>query len=86
MARLERAGTAGGAEFAVLVADTAQGIGVGSALMQPADRDRPGLEGVSHLRADVLSANAAMRRLCARVGIPIRPTSDPDIVLAELAL
>lgn len=85
VARLERAGTSGGAEFAVIVADRVQGIGVGSALMRRLV-EIARFEGLSFLRADVLSANAAMRRLCARVGIPIRPTGDPGVVLAELAL
>ena len=85
VARLERTGIAGRAEFAVLVADRVQGIGIGAALMQWLI-DIARLEGISYLCADVLSANAAMRRLCARVGIPIRPTGDPGIVLAELTL
>jgi acetyltransferase len=85
VARLERTRTAGRAEFAVIVADRVQGNGVGSALMRRIV-DIARLEGMSCLCADVLSANAAMRRLCARVGIPIRPTGDPGIVLAELVL
>jgi hypothetical protein len=27
-----------------------------------------------------------MRRLCARAGIPLRPTADPQVVEADLAL
>jgi acetyltransferase len=85
VARLQRAGEAGAAEFAVVVADRYQGMGVGGALMRQLlliARQ----EGVSRLRADILSGNGPMRRLCARSGIPVRPTSDPDVVAADLVL
>jgi hypothetical protein len=41
-------------------------------------------EGVSRLRADILSENGPMRRLCARARIPLRPTADPQVVEADL--
>jgi acetyltransferase len=85
VARLERGAVPGHAEFAVLVADSVQGIGVGSGLMTRIIQ-LARASGCSHLRADVLAANAAMRRLCARVGIPIMPTDDPHVVSAELDL
>lgn len=85
VARLERAGEEEEAEFAVVVADRHQGTGVGGALMRQviavARQTR-----VSRLRADILSENGPMRRLCEREGIPVRPTSDPQVVVADLAL
>ena len=84
VARLQRT-EGGAAEFAVVVADRYQRVGVGGALMrQLVVIARQ--EGVSRLRADILSGNGPMRRLCARTGIPVRPTSDPDIVAADLAV
>ena len=85
VARLQRAGEPAEAEFAVVVADRHQGIGVGGALMRQviAIARR---EGVSRLRAEILSENGSMRRLCERAGIPVRPTSDPQVVVADLAL
>ncbi len=85
VARLQRAGEGGAAEFAVVVADRYQGMGVGGALMRQLVAIAR-QEGVSRLRADILSGNGPMRRLCARTGIPVRPTSDPDIVAADLAV
>jgi acetyltransferase len=83
VARLHRVGETGEAEFAVVVADRCQGIGVGGALMaQVLTVARQ--EGVSRVRADILSDNGPMRRLCARVGIPVRPTGDPRVVEAVL--
>ena len=85
VARLQRAGEGGAAEFAVVVADRYQGMGVGGALMRQLVAIAR-QEGVSRLRADILSGNGPMRRLCARTGIPVRPTSDPDMVAADLAV
>ena len=85
VARLQRAGEGGVAEFAVVVADRYQRMGVGGALMRQLVAVAR-QEGVSRLRADILSGNGPMRRLCARTGIPVRPTSDPDIVGADLAV
>ena len=85
VARLQRAGEGGEAEFAVVVADRFQGLGVGGALMRQVIAVARG-EGVSRLRADILSENGPMRRLCARTGIPVRPTPDPQVVEADLAL
>ena len=85
VARLQRTGDAGVAEFAVVVADRHQGIGVGGALLRQVIAVAR-QEGVSRLRADILSENGPMRRLCARVGIPVRPTADPQVVEADLLL
>jgi len=85
VARLQPAGEAGEAEFAIVVADDHQGVGVGAALMTRLV-EAARVEGVSRLRADILAENGAMRRLCARAGIPVRPTADPQVVVADLPL
>lgn len=85
VARLQRAGGRGEAEFAVVVADRHQGLGVGGALMRQVIAVAR-QEDVSRLRADILAENGPMRRLCERAGIPVRPTSDPQVVVADLAL
>lgn len=85
VARLHKVPGTGDGEFAVLVADRFQRAGLGSALMRRLI-EIARAEGLSRLRADVLSQNAGMRSLCARVGIAIRPTGDPQLVTAELAL
>jgi acetyltransferase len=85
VARLQRVGDGRVAEFAVVVADRCQRLGLGGALLRQviAIARR---EGVTRLRADILSDNGPMRRLCARAGIPVRPTADPGLVEADLAL
>jgi acetyltransferase len=85
VARLQRVGDGETAEFAVVVADRYQGIGLGGALMRQLIAVAR-QEGVSRLRADILSENGPMRRLCARSGIPVRPTADPLVVEADLVL
>jgi len=85
VARLQHGREGSEAEFAVVVADRYQRIGVGEALLRRlvalAREAR-----VSRLRADILSENGPMRRLCGRVGIPVRPTPDPQVVVADLRL
>jgi acetyltransferase len=85
VARLQRVGDGSVGEFAVVVADQHQGTGVGLALMRQVIAIAR-QEGLSRLRADILSENGPMRRLCARAGIPIRPTGDPLVVEADLVL
>lgn len=85
VARLQRTGSGGDAEFAIVVADRHQCLGVGAALMRhliTVARQ----EGVTRLRADILAENGPMRRLCERVGIPVGPASTPHLVAADLAL
>jgi acetyltransferase len=85
VARLQRVGAGGEAEFAVVVADRFQGIGVGGALMRQVVAIAR-QEGLSRLRADILAETGPMRRLCERAGIPVRPTGDPQLVVADLEL
>jgi len=85
VARLERVGDGGVAEFAVVVADRHQRTGVGAALMRQLIAVAR-QAGVSRLRADILAENGPMRRLCGRAGFVVRPTADPLVVEAGLAL
>jgi acetyltransferase len=85
VARFQRSDDGRTAEFALVVADRHQRTGVGSALMcrliTLARR-----AGCVRLRADILADNGPMRRLCARLGMSLRPTADPLVVEADLAL
>jgi len=83
--RLERSGDGRVGEFAVVVVDRHQRVGVGEALLrQLVTVARQ--EGCARLRADILADNGPMRRLCARLGIPVGPTADPRVVEANLVL
>ena len=83
--RLQRLPTEGEAEFALLVSDEYQGRGLGPALMgRVIDVARS--EGLKTLKADILSDNSAMQRLCARLGFKLhREIGDPT-VSAEMSL
>jgi acetyltransferase len=72
-------------EFAIVVADRFQGIGLGGVLMQRLIRQARA-DGITRLQADVLSANASMRKMCRRIGIQVLPTSDPQLCRADYAL
>jgi acetyltransferase len=72
-------------EFAVLVTDAAQGIGAGTALMRTlveVARERR----LACLRAEVLTDNVDMQRMCRGVGVALRPSREPGVLLAELDL
>lgn len=72
-------------EFSVIVTDRFQGIGLGTALMaRLIDTAREA--GLTRIGSDVLSENADMQRMCARLGFTVRPTGDPQVVKAELDL
>jgi acetyltransferase len=72
-------------EFAIVVADRFQGLGLGGALMQRLIR-MARADGLTRLQADVLSANTNMRKMCQRIGIPVRPTDDPQLFRADYTL
>jgi acetyltransferase len=65
----------GAAEFAVTVADTWQGRGIGRLLLARL-ACRAAAEGVTRLFGDVLPTNAAMRRLARNAGMTLHPTGD----------
>jgi acetyltransferase len=73
------------AEFAVLVTDAWQGMGGGTALTRALIAEA-GSRALTSLRADVLTDNVDMQRMCRAVGIAITPTGEPGVVRAELVL
>ena len=72
------------AEFAMLVADPAQKLGLGRELLerliQIARR-----ENLQRITAEILMENSAMRRLCQKVGFNLKPIGD-GLMKAEIAL
>jgi acetyltransferase len=85
VARLTREADPRDAEFAVLVTDAFQGTGAGPALMR-ALTDVARAQGVARLRADILRENVPMQKMCARLGMTLRPSQEPGVVRAELAI
>jgi acetyltransferase len=73
------------AEFAVLVTDAFQGAGAGPALMR-ALFEVARARGVVRLRADILRENVPMQKMCARLGMTLRPSEEPGVVRAELVI
>ena len=72
-------------EFALVVADAWQGLGLGRALMERLIRHArvarlPGLHGI------VRTGNRAMLRLAASLGFRAARDPDPDLLRVELAL
>jgi acetyltransferase len=73
------------AEFAVLVGDQYQRIGLGTELLRRLlqfGRD----EGLDHVVAEILPENEGMKRICARLGFTMKHDRDTGVVHAELAL
>ena len=67
VARLSRLVRGSDAEFALLVSDEVQGRGLGRALLEKL-LEIGSAWGVQRIVAEILPANARMRRLCARLG------------------
>jgi len=75
---------AGGAEFAVAVADDWQHIGLGSAMLKRLGRHAR-RQGLKHLEGAVLAGNDPMLALMKRWGAALRPDSeDPEVLIATL--
>ena len=73
------------AEFSMLVSDRYQHRGLGTQLLQRlVDVGRN--ENLDAITADILSDNAAMQRVCEKLGFTLSRTSDPSIVQADLKL
>lgn len=73
------------AEFAVLVTDAFQRTGAGPALTRALTEIARG-RGVIRLRADILRENVPMQKMCAHLGMTVRPSGEPGVVCAELAI
>lgn len=86
LARLTRTGTDGSAEFALLVVDRWQGLGLGRVMLQQLVRAARAL-GVRRLYGDMLSDNDAMRAVVRHEGFVIRTVPGDAVVLrAERAV
>ncbi|MCX6539524.1 MAG: bifunctional acetate--CoA ligase family protein/GNAT family N-acetyltransferase [Acidobacteria bacterium] len=85
VARLHKIHGTNDGEFSILVIDRYQRQRLGSELMRQLIEIARG-EGLSRLRADVLTENTDMQRMCEKLGIIIRRTDDPQLVAAEMWL
>ena len=83
--RLSRTFGTDDAEFAVLVTDARQGMGVGTELLRRLVAIAKA-EGVAVLGADMRADNAGMRRAAEKVGFMIVPGPAEDVVHAEMRL
>lgn len=83
--RLSQQHGANEAEFALLVADPYQGLGIGGELLArllQIARD----EGLQRVTAEMLRDNRPMQRVCERLGFRLRYDPDDQIVHAEIEL
>lgn len=83
--RLRRDPAANSAEFAVLVTDAHQGIGLGTELLKrliQIARD----EKLEYVAAEILAENFAMQRICEKLGFKLKRQLDDDSVTALLKL
>jgi len=73
------------AEFAILIADKAQGQGLGkellSRLLQVARQER-----IQHVAGHILPDNAAMQHICKQLGFQLNYRSDLNAIRAEITL
>jgi acetyltransferase len=73
------------AEFAILVSDEHQRIGLGTELLRrliDIGRD----DGLDRIVAEILPENEGMKRICARLGFAMKHDRETGVVHAELAL
>ncbi len=83
--RLRRDPASNSAEFAVLVTDAHQGIGLGTELLKRLihiARD----EKLDYVAAEILAENFAMQRICEKLGFKLKRQLDDDTVTALLKL
>ncbi|MCW5965172.1 MAG: bifunctional acetate--CoA ligase family protein/GNAT family N-acetyltransferase [Bryobacterales bacterium] len=83
--RLRKDPAANSAEFAVLVTDAHQGIGLGTELLKrliQIARD----EKLDYVAAEILAENFAMQRICEKLGFKLKRQLDDDTVTALLKL
>ena len=71
------------AEFAIIVSDKCQSLGLGTELLRRLLQISCD-EQISKVTADILADNSAMQRVCEKLGFRIERTSEPTIVKAEI--
>lgn len=84
VARYAASGSDGAAEFAIVVADRWQGLGIGRALLQHLF-DAAAKSGYRRIEGIVLKSNSGMLDLCREVGFRIMPFED-DASLVRVGL
>lgn len=83
--RLRKARENNGAEFAVLVTDSAHGMGLGTELLTRLIRIARD-ENLEYVAAEILAENFAMQRICEKLGFKLKRQLDDDLVTALLKL
>ncbi|MCC7341245.1 MAG: GNAT family N-acetyltransferase, partial [Bryobacterales bacterium] len=81
--RLRKDRATNGAEFAVLVTDSAHGMGLGTELLKRLigiAKD----EKLEYVAAEILAENFAMQRICEKLGFKLKRQLDDDTVTALL--
>jgi acetyltransferase len=73
------------AEFAILVADPAQGQGLGSELVHRL-LEVGRKEGVKRITAEILQDNYAMQKICERLGFHLERDAEEDVVKVKIEL
>lgn len=85
IARLVRMHSNGDAEFAIIIADRAQGHGLGGELLKQLI-DVAKSEGVDKLRAEVLRSNSGMLDLCRRLHFTLSDDFADDVIRVDLSI
>jgi len=83
--RLQKIHGTNAGEFAIVVSDSLQGKGLGSELLKRLIEFAKD-EKVGSIRADILSENIAMQKVCEKVGFKLKRSLTEPTVEAELAL
>ena len=83
--RLSRIPSSHDARFAVVISDAFQNRGVGTQLLGRL-LEVARLEKIQHVRAEILSSNQEMQRLCRRAGFALTEPTDGDLVDAVLSM
>ena len=83
MGRLNKRRGGGEAEFAVIVSDQFQNLGLGTELLA-ALIDVARRENVARIVGDILSENRAMQRACEKAGFRLRYDIQDGVMKAEM--
>ena len=85
VARLTRLHDGASAEFAVVVSDKVQGLGLGTELLRRlVDIGRA--ENVGVIRGYIVAENVAMQTVAKKLGFQVRYSEEEQLMIAELSL